>query len=79
MNTINAREARKRLGNLIDAAERGESIVITRRGKKVAEIGPVRKRRRRRLPDLAKFRAGVKVKGKSLSDTVISMRARERY
>lgn len=79
MNTINAKQARKQLGVLIDAAEGGESCVITRRGKKVAELGPVRARRRRRVPDLSTFRASVKVKGKSLSRTVIAMRAEERY
>ena len=78
MNTINAKQARKQLGELIDAAERGESTVITRRGKKVAELGPV-KARRRKLPDLSAFRASLKVKGKSLSETVIAMRAEERY
>ena len=78
MNTINAKQARKQLGELIDAAERGESTVITRRGKKVAELGPV-KTRRRKLPDLSAFRASLKVKGKSLSETVIAMRAEERY
>ncbi|KPJ52095.1 MAG: hypothetical protein AMS16_06865 [Planctomycetes bacterium DG_58] len=79
MNTINAKQARKQLGELIDAAERGESTVITRRGKRVAELGPVRSRRRRKLPDLSTFRASVKIKGKSMSKTVIAMRAEERY
>jgi prevent-host-death family protein len=79
MNTINAKQARKQLGNLIDAAQGGESIVITRRGRKVAELGPVRARRRQKLPDLSAFRASLKVKGKSLSETVIAMRAEERY
>ncbi|HUU43530.1 MAG TPA: type II toxin-antitoxin system prevent-host-death family antitoxin [Planctomycetota bacterium] len=79
MNTINAKQARKQLGELIDAAERGESVVITRRGKRVAEIGPVRSRRHRKMPDLSEFRASVKVNGRSMSDTVIAMRAEERY
>ena len=79
MNTINAKQARKQLGNLIDAAEGGESIVITRRGRKVAELGPVRTRRRRKVPDLSAFRASLKVKGKPLSRTVVALRAGERY
>jgi prevent-host-death family protein len=79
MNTINAKQARKRLGRLIDAAEGGESFVITRRGRKVAELGPVRRRRRPKLPDLSAFRASLKVKGKSLSQTVIAMRDEERF
>ena len=79
MNTITAKQARKQLGDLIDAAERGESVVITRRGKRVAELGPVRSRRRRKMPDLSSFRASVKIKGKCMSETVIAMRAEERY
>jgi len=79
MNTINAKQARKQLGNLIDAAQGGESIVITRRGREVAELGPVRTRRRGKPPDLSAFRASLKVKGKSLSETVIAMRAEGRH
>jgi antitoxin (DNA-binding transcriptional repressor) of toxin-antitoxin stability system len=74
MNTINAKQARKQLGELIDAAERGESVVITRSGRRVAERGPVGSRRRQKLPDLSAFRASIKMKGKSMSDTVIAMR-----
>jgi len=79
MDTVNMKEARKRLSDLITAAERGESVVITRRGRKVARLGPVAKQPTGRLPDLSEFRSSLKVKGKSLSDTVIAMRAEERY
>jgi len=79
MNTINAKQARKQLGELIDAAERGETVVITRRGKKVAELGPVRKRPPRRgLPDLTAFRASLKVTGGSLTDELLTQRREER-
>jgi len=79
MNTINAKQARKQLGDLIDAAERGESVVITRRGKEVAELGPVRKRSRPGLPDLTEFRASIKVKGRSLTEELLAQRREERY
>ncbi len=79
MNTINVREARKRLGDLVDAAEGGDTIVITRRGRQVAVLGPVKPRGRRKLPNLAAFRASVKVKGKPLSRVVVAARAGERY
>ncbi len=79
MTTINAKQARKQLGELIDAAEGGETIVITRRGRKVAELGPVRTRARRKLPDLAAFRASVGIMGKPLSEAVVAARAKERY
>ena len=79
MDTVNMKEARKRLSDLIAAAERGESVVITRRGRKVARLVPVSKQPAGELPKLGDFRASLKVKGKSLSETVIAMRAEERY
>ena len=36
-----AEEARKRLPELLDAAEKGESTIITRRGRPVAVLAPV--------------------------------------
>ena len=79
MDTISLKEARKRLGKLVEAAERGESVVITRRGRRVARLVPDDKKVRRGPSDLAAFRASIRVKGKSLSQTVIDMRKRERY
>lgn len=79
MGPINMKDARKRLSELVSAAERGESTVITRRGRKVARLVPVDKERRRGLPDLKEFRSSIKVKGKGLSQTVIAMRSEERY
>jgi prevent-host-death family protein len=40
-DTRSAREARAQLAELLDAAERGRSTLITRRGRAVAEIVPV--------------------------------------
>lgn len=34
-------EAKNKLSDLVDQAERGQRIVITRRGRPVAELGPV--------------------------------------
>jgi len=79
MGTINLKEARKRLGDLVNAAERGESTVITRRGRKVARIVPVDREPRRGLPDLTEFRASLEVKGKPLSKVVIDSRKKARY
>jgi len=79
MDTVSIREARKRLSELIAAAERGESVIITRRGREVALLAPLARKPRRRLPDLSEFRASIKVKGKGLSETVTAMRSRERY
>jgi len=79
METVNLKEARRRLSDLIKAAERGQSTVITRRGKQVARLGPVEAKAARGLPDLSEFRASIKIKGKSLSETLAEMRAEERF
>ena len=79
MNTVSLKEARRRLGELVSAAEHGESIVLTRRGKEVARIEPPAPKKGKRLPDLSDFRASLRVKGKPLSDIIIENRKRERY
>lgn len=44
MSEVGVYEAKAKLARLIQRAERGERIVITRHGKPVAELGPVRGR-----------------------------------
>lgn len=78
MKAINLKEARRRLSDLVNAAERGESTVITRRGREVARIVPLEDRPRRGLPDLTEFRKSIQLKGKPMSETVIEMRREER-
>ena len=79
MDTVSIREARRRLSQLVDAAERGDAVVITRRGKKVARLTSVQGKGGKRLPDLAAFRASIKVKGKPLSQVVIDARREARH
>lgn len=79
MERVNMREARRRLSEIVKAAERGESTVITRRGRQVARVEPVGPAEGRRLPDLAEFRSSVKVKGKPLSKAVCDARREQRY
>ena len=78
MDAINLKEARRRLSELVDAAEHGETVVITRRGRKVARLMPIERKRFRQFPDLAAFRASIKLKGRSLTDELIAMREEER-
>ena len=78
MNPVNLREARRRLGDLVGAAERGESVIITRRGRKVARLVPIGKKFLKQLPDLTRFRASIKVKGGSLTDELLAMRREDR-
>jgi prevent-host-death family protein len=49
MDTISAYEAKTHLPRLLRAAERGETVIITRHGKPVAQIGPVQDRRREEI------------------------------
>jgi prevent-host-death family protein len=79
MDTISIREARRRLGDVVNAAERGESTILTRHGRKVAQIAPAHMARKKGLPDLTEFRASLTIKGRSLSHTVTKARDRERY
>lgn len=51
---IGAFEAKNTLGNLLDRVEKGEEIVITRRGKPVARLAPIRSEH-----DVAKARAAI--------------------
>ena len=79
MNRVNMREARRRFSDIVNAAERGKSTVITRRGREVARVEPVGPSKGRALPDLSEFRASIRVKGKPLSQVVIDRRKEARY
>lgn len=78
MNQITVREARQHLSGLINAAERGETIVITRRGREVARLVPA-EGKHVTMPDLESFRGTLKVKGKALSKMVVEARQEERF
>jgi prevent-host-death family protein len=45
MSTVSAYEAKTHLPRLLRAAEQGETVIITRHGKPVAQLGPVQDRR----------------------------------
>ena len=75
---INARDARQRFSELLDRAESGEEIVVTRRGRPaVCLVAEGAERARRPLPDLSDFRASITMKG-SLTETVLAERRDER-
>jgi prevent-host-death family protein len=75
---INAKEARGKLSSLLKKVEKGDEIVVVRRGKQVARIVPLRGQERS-LPSLSKFRASIKIKGKPLSAAVSHSREEARY
>jgi len=75
---ISAKEARVRLSDLLKRAEKGEEILLFRRGKKVARLVPVKKVQKT-LPSLKEFRASIRIKGQPLSMAVLKNREEERF
>ena len=51
---IGTLEAKSRLSQLLTEVQGGQRFFITRHGKRVAELGPVRTRTKRPLPGFAK-------------------------
>ncbi len=65
---VGAFEAKTKLSELLDRVERGEEIIITRRGKPVARIVPHEPRRdkeeiRKAIEDIRRLRQGVTLGG----------------
>jgi len=75
MSEIGAFEAKNRLGSLLDRVERGEEIVITRRGKAIAKLVPVdtgfdRAKARRAAAGLIDTSRGVILGGVKIKDLI---------
>lgn len=79
MESVSIREARRRLAEIVDAAEKGQSTAITRHGREVARVGPAGPRRGEPLPDLSEFRASVQYDGEALSEEVTRARKQGRF
>jgi prevent-host-death family protein len=75
---VSLKDARRRLGALVKAAERGQCVTITRRGRRVARLVPAEVAPAKGLPDLTEFRKSIKVRGKSLTEELLAMRNEER-
>lgn len=73
MTIVSIKEARSNIGLLIEKAEHGEEILITRRGKQVARLQGI-KQDRPRLTKQADFRKSIKISGGAMSSTVIQNR-----
>lgn len=58
METISVADTKAHLSELLNRVEKGEEIVVTRRGKPVARLSPV-KSRRKPFPSLAEFRSEI--------------------
>jgi prevent-host-death family protein len=75
---MSAKQAREQFRALVDAAARGETTIITRRGRQIARLNPIASEAGRKLPDLTDFRSSVRLKGRGLSAAVLALRAEER-
>jgi prevent-host-death family protein len=67
-----------KLSDLLNRAEKGEEVLLFRRGKKVARLVPVKKVQKT-LPSLKEFRASIRIKGQPLSMAVLKNREEERF
>jgi prevent-host-death family protein len=75
MGEVGAFEAKNRLGALLDQVERGEEIVITRRGKPVAKLVPAepgfdRVKARQAIAGLLEASRGITLGGLKIKDLI---------
>jgi prevent-host-death family protein len=75
MHEVGAFEAKNNLAALLDEVERGDEVLITRRGKPVARLVPAttgfdREKARRAAQELLEARQGVTLGGLRIKDLV---------
>lgn len=75
MREMGAFEAKNRFGQLLDQVERGEEVVISRRGKAIARLVPAepgfdRVRARRAVAGILQASKGVSLGGLKIKDLV---------
>ena len=73
MLEVTAAEAKARFSSLLDVVEAGQSVVITRRGKAIAELVP-RRAVRDLLPQLQALRDSLPGQASSSVETIQTMR-----
>ena len=79
MKSVSVKTAQKHFAEIVEGARKGSNTVITRGGKDVAMVTPISSTIRYELPDLAEFRAAIRVKGKPLSEIILAQRRGSRY
>jgi len=79
MTTVGIKNARQNLARLIETAQRGAPITITRRGKQVATLTGIAPAPAPKFPDLAAFRAALKSACRGRCVTVADLRRAERW
>jgi prevent-host-death family protein len=75
MREIGAFEAKNKLGTLLDWVEKGEEVLITRRGKPIARLVPAgaafdRVKARRAVAGILETSRGVRLGGLKLKDLI---------
>ena len=74
MREIGAFEAKNTLGTLLDLVEKGEEVVITRRGKRVARLVPDtgidKQKARRAAADILEMSKGATLGGLKIKDLI---------
>jgi prevent-host-death family protein len=80
VETVNLADAKAHLSKLVDRVEAGDSVDITRRGKRVARLTAVAKARKRiDAALLQSVTAAMPPQTESASDLIRSMRDGDRY
>ena len=80
MDGVNIAQAKAHLSELIERAEAGETVEITRRGKPVAKLGPIEpKKTRFDAAELARFTAGMTPQKQGAGEFIREMRDSDRY
>jgi prevent-host-death family protein len=80
MSDVSLAEAKARLSELVARAAEGETVAITRRGKRVARIVPYREPKKPiRLEDLRAISDAVPFQPESAADLIRRMRDSDRY
>jgi prevent-host-death family protein len=74
---VGAKELRRNLSKILDRVERGERVIVHRRGRPAAELARVESPARG-LPDLAGFRGRIRTTGKATSRLVLEERRKAR-
>lgn len=75
MREIGAFEAKNKLGHLLDLAEKGEEIIITRYGKQVARLVPItkpfdREAARQAVEEIRKMRKGMRMSAAEIKEFI---------
>ena len=78
MKTVSVKQARQQFSRLIEQAGGGSSVLITRRGRTVACLGPASPPQKAGLPDLAEFRNSLG-KPKRRGGSIERLRKAQRY